>query len=585
MAGFGFLAGYRPDEVMFWSGAGISIDPPTRGPAGNTLTNRALDSYFRIGTRAELRRLYSCLDVPNAAFRPRLETVLDALVEAQGLRALTDVLSDLIVAPPNQNHHFFAEHLKRDGRHATANFDTCIERAKPCGALPMVHFHGHLDEGSLESLGARLGVIENGFPASTTTALDSLVGNEATAALVFVGYSGSDYFDVTPYFKERVGLLAGRVVIWHEYFPSELPSLVSPEPDDHEYVRMFRAAGAKVTRVRGPLRPCLDELANAWGFPKPTEMSGRADPWMNATCPSERDRLLATLALYARMGWRRRYIELVKESDLPDALVADRLADALWGAGHYGMALEKWRIAFAGEDLESRARLAEREGATLWIRGSMIHAERHLAKALEQYSAPSNVVRDSTQAILAETYARTLIHMRRSPDTLFLVRRRMEHRAERFLQQTEDRLRGHEGVHLRARLATARSMLTGEDDPLQADHAPAFSESESLHGWFNFRHSEIRYRFQHDRLLPEANDLRGMYEAQVELGSHGDAARVFLLPGAEYAFGPRDFLTAWSCIDVTPWHRIRLVAQFVFRWLRASLSGTFTTVRPWRPEA
>lgn len=553
MTGFAFLTGYRPDEVMFWSGAGISIDPPTRGPAGNALTNRALDCYFRDGTREELTNLYARLDVPNAAFRPRLETVLDALVEVQGLHVLSDVLSDLAVAPPNRNHYFFAEHLKRHGHHATANFGTCIERAGLYETLAPVHFHGQLaEEESLGRLGARLGVIENGFPTPVSTAVDRLVSDEATAALVFVGYSGSDFFDVTPYLRERASLFAGKQVIWYEHSASELPSLVAATPDDHAYVRMFRAAGAKVTRVRGPLGPCLDELANAWGLDMATEVSAPADPWTQAIFPSERDRLLTTLALYARMGWRRRYIGLAEGNDLPDNLVSDRLADALWGAGQYRTAMAKWRIAFAGADFESRARLAEREGSTLWIRGSLIRAERRLAQAVARYCGASSVVSDQTQAVLAEAYARTLVHMRRSPDTRLLVRRHIVEQAEHALQHAEHRVRGHEGVHLRARLATARSLLTGDDDPLHADHAPAFSESESLHGWFNFRHSEKRYRFEHDGIRPEADDLRDLLRAQVEVGSYGDAARVLLLPGAEYAFSPRDFVKTWSRIDVTP---------------------------------
>lgn len=213
--------------------------------------------------------------------------------------------------------------------------------------------------------------------------------------------------------------------------------------------------------------------------------------------------------------------------------------------------MAKWRIVFAGADFESRARLAEREGSTLWIRGSLIRAERRLAQAVARYCGASSVVSDQTQAVLAEAYARTLVHMRRSPDTRLLVRRHIVQQAEHALQHAEHRVRGHEGVHLKARLATARSLLTGDDDPLHADHAPAFSESESLHGWFNFRHSEKRYRFEHDGIRPEADDLRDLLRAQVEVGSYGDAARVLLLPGAEYAFSPRDFVKTWSRIDVT----------------------------------
>lgn len=81
-----------------------------------------------------------------------------------GLELLTEALSDLTAAPPNAHHAFIAEHLAAGGRHITANFDTCIERATPRPRPPTterpVHFHGALDTDTsredLEALGGRL---------------------------------------------------------------------------------------------------------------------------------------------------------------------------------------------------------------------------------------------------------------------------------------------------------------------------------------------------------------------------------------------------------------------------------------------
>ena len=91
----------NPANVAFWSEAGISADAPTNGPLGRSLTDRAAERYLADDALRELARLYERLDAPNAAYRPRLETVLDALTETYGLGGLWDVLSDLQVAVPN----------------------------------------------------------------------------------------------------------------------------------------------------------------------------------------------------------------------------------------------------------------------------------------------------------------------------------------------------------------------------------------------------------------------------------------------------------------------------------------------------
>ena len=160
------------------------------------------------------------LELVDAQARPRLETVLDTAVGTYGLDLLTDALSDLAAASPNAHHAFFAEHLTFGGRHITANFDACIERrhlrTSAVARGQPVHFHGELDldtsREDLEALGGRLSVIENGLPAAMQDQLDAILAGEDVQALVFVGYSGSDYFDAGPYLLQR-GLrhLAGKL--------------------------------------------------------------------------------------------------------------------------------------------------------------------------------------------------------------------------------------------------------------------------------------------------------------------------------------------------------------------------------------
>src|SRR5947209_6818743 len=92
-----------PGRVLFWSGAGISIDPPTEGPLGFELTDRALVHGFEGDTALiELRRAYTALSLPRD--RPRLESILEAAVAEHGVGALEALLADLRDPPPNANH-------------------------------------------------------------------------------------------------------------------------------------------------------------------------------------------------------------------------------------------------------------------------------------------------------------------------------------------------------------------------------------------------------------------------------------------------------------------------------------------------
>jgi hypothetical protein len=65
-------------ESVFWSGAGISADPPTCAPTGTCLAERALGHAFAAGTAATIERYYQRLRLKGRSC-PRLETVLDVV--------------------------------------------------------------------------------------------------------------------------------------------------------------------------------------------------------------------------------------------------------------------------------------------------------------------------------------------------------------------------------------------------------------------------------------------------------------------------------------------------------------------------
>jgi len=565
MGGFSFLSTLAPRQIAFWSGAGISIDAPTCGPSGRALTDRALGAYFLPGLAADLTALYSQLGIPDAAFRPRLETVLDALTEVYGASGLADVLSDLAASPHNANHEFFAAHMLLGGQHTTENFDACIEEASLQSvhtAVEPVHFHGLLGNGGdVSELGARMGMIENGFPSDVRDALDGILGDPAVEVLVFAGCSGSDYFDATPYLQNRWHLLAGRKVVWHEYSTAPAPTLSGADCDDHHVLRDARAAGVETFRVRDTLSSCLDDLAQAWGLSpsslraiKPSSAS-----WSQQSDPSNHLRARATVALLARMGVRHQVIRIIEASGGPSTPEdADRYADALWGAGRYREARVAWRQAFAGNDDTAQARLIERQAAVDWIRGRYLFAQRKLRRALKKWAHPQSSVPIDVQLRLAEAYGRVLVHMRRSPETRPFATVGKTEFATQELVRLGNLIHGHEGIHMRARIASLRAELARTEYAEADGHAEAFSESEALHGWMNYRHAKVRADTARG-IWPTRHALDELVRQQRLLGAHGDSARVILLPGATRVYSPLLVWSAFSGVDITTWHRIRVI--------------------------
>ncbi len=460
------LALLPPESVVFWSGAGISHDWPTNGLLGADLTMRTLEAYFGPSVYDDLQKQYRRLEVPHAEARPRLETVLDVAAGTYGVELLADAVGDLVVAPPNHHHRFFARHLAAGGSHITANFDTCIEKATAAAEVALrhrpLHFHGVLTDqpgaSDLEALGARLSVIENGFPDDVARRLDEVLGRPEVRALVFVGYSGSDFFDVTPYLQER-GLerLRGKLVAWVDRAPEPGPNRAGRDATAG-YLPEAMAAGAAVVQFTGPLELLTAQLHRAWALPDvPEPEADPAPPWSPALAVSPELRLAATAMLYARMGFRQRTVETFGHKAALTPQEHELLADALWGIGRYRAAGEKWELGRAGDTPEAQGSRIERAVAVRWIRGQLVRAEREGWAAVQRFCHDSSGVSASTQLTLLETYLRVITHMRRLPD----VRRRVdESRAQAaadLLTRLAGTVQGQEGIQLKARVGSVES--------------------------------------------------------------------------------------------------------------------------------
>ncbi len=564
-----------PEAVVFWSGAGISVDAPTCGPVGPKLMTAVLDAYFAPGTYEHLQKLYSDLGLEGASARPRLETVLDVAVSTYGIDVLADALAGLAAAPPNAHHAFFAQHLAAGGHHVTANFDTCIERSDERDAPAPLHFHGSLGAAELETglstLGARLSTIENGFPVSLQHELDRVLGSPSTQALVFVGYSGSDFFDAEPYLRTRgFSLMAGKLVVWHDFRSSAGPTL-SGSAATAGYLPLAHAAGANVVQLTGPLTDLRSALTHAWRLPPPDACPAALAPAGRTLVPVDRGRAAATGLIYARMGLRNSTVTWLQTIARPTAREHELLADALWAQGRYRAAGMRWKLARTGQSPDAKARRTERRVAVRWIRGQLLLAQRQGWKAVTTYATPHAAVSPETKLELLETYLRVVTHMHRLPDVRWRIQDGRVRAATAWLDLARADLDGREGVQLRARVESARDNVAA--DGVRRDHARGFAESESLHGWLNYSHAELRARVESHRQTDPAaaipaDEYRLLRNRFGVLGAHGDVARVCLLPGAEQVLSPRQVMSDWKRVDITGWHRFRLLSGFTLRWLR-----------------
>lgn len=268
--------GINPAKTIFWVGAGIGANAPCSLPLGNELT----DAYLKAALGEELaerfilywnnhvpqirdcvqngdwhapaeRDNYTLDDVRSgqAWERPRLEFIIGEMnkldQEFQNSRFQKpenrkrysrkysiNAISHFAEAEPNYFHFWLADFARAGAMIVTANFDTCIEKALLGDVLPAVssregirgidtgagfiyHFHGAATDRDIQkNLGATVNNISKRLPAEFTEKLKKcfLDGYD----IVFVGYSGLDFFDVQPFFKEMPeGTYPGKALYLH----------------------------------------------------------------------------------------------------------------------------------------------------------------------------------------------------------------------------------------------------------------------------------------------------------------------------------------------------------------------------------
>lgn len=555
----------NPENLVIWSGAGLSADAPTNGPLGKKLTDRALEHYFAKETAETLAKLYSDLNVPNAQFRPRLETVLDALAEALGLDFLYDVLSDLSHIPPNRHHIRVAELQHAGTKLITANFDTCIQRALSPAAT-VIHFHGLLHpDVPIDSLGARLRIIDRGFTPEMTARLTEALDDANNGPILFIGYSGSDFFDATPFLLDYLSTSNKRTVLWHQYSASGFSIKEASSETTNPIIASAIGSGHEVLIIKGTLDQLFEILCTESLQPhSPISESQTSTVWQPRLYPTDTQRLRASALLYGRIGYRKRTLELYNTLTPSSPVEHDLLADAYWGAGKYRYALQHWLRSIPGNDRNAWALKAERIAAYYWITGRLIRAERLLRRTIDHCTTDPTSVSMDCLAKLFTTYGRVITHMRRSPDTTIVLPRKSVKRIARlsneFLATNRQSLTQTVGIEL----ANASAAIAERKDHTLTQSVSTFEEREALSAWLSYCHAALRVRAGSQILSTRPTELEYRQHANrvLRTGSYGDYMRSMDIPGAAQYFSIREFLQTMTKVEMSTWHRLRIFLHF-----------------------
>ncbi len=206
----------EPRNVLFWTGAGTSKDSGL--PLGNDLTECILHELFSFDPDrlpfdllAELKWIYKLF---GKKVFPRLEFVMDAIRSANDFNVVPELMRVFDAYEPSEMHKYLASMCSEGAQVVTANFDTLLEKAN-AAKESVFHYHGTWDD---KDIGVTLSSIGGGFSREKERAL--LTRLQTCDYVIFVGFSGSDFYDVEPFFEEHKGRFGEAIWIKHNRGPN-----------------------------------------------------------------------------------------------------------------------------------------------------------------------------------------------------------------------------------------------------------------------------------------------------------------------------------------------------------------------------
>ena len=306
-------------KIIFWFGAGISI--PSKMPSGTQLTRAWLEMLLPAGEADYLLHNYYVRNqYAIGKALPRLEKVIDDSVQIYGNEVLS-LLNIFKNVAANKMHKLISSCIVKQRSYSiTTNFDHAVESINYIPVHTpekfnvnendwgLIKLHGCI-KSSKDLLGATVSSLQKGLPNYIQNKLTLLL-EEPDNTFVFVGYSGSDFFDVTSFFDKRraKGDFFASKAIWIQY-GNNLATGEEPKLDAGPIVITKSFDEGNVLVLQGDPFSLIMKILDDYSA-KPTTSTfyddivkqGWEAAWGSEFKPDERLRNLYAAKIYASFG-------------------------------------------------------------------------------------------------------------------------------------------------------------------------------------------------------------------------------------------------------------------------------------------
>ena len=285
------------DRMLFFVGSGISLESPSCLPTGNQLAQFILDISTNCGGTFKniWNEVTAKIDESSVCTNyPRLESIAacvmntEIYVNIHEKLNFIDGFSSFQDAPFNHNHALLAIFMHHGATIITTNFDLCIQNAyiKIFGERlqrhvdngdggvfyystysnvgKIIHIHGTSD--SREHIGVTLDNLMSGVVPSLNKHIE--YGVNSSIHCVYMGYSFSDAFDISPFIKR----LASKALDDTKH------CIILNSHNDHTITRMSKIFAQRQIAV-GSATNFLMRLAKEFGISRSYELHQEVYNW------------------------------------------------------------------------------------------------------------------------------------------------------------------------------------------------------------------------------------------------------------------------------------------------------------------
>lgn len=202
----------RPQDIVFFAGAGISLSPPTSLPLANAVKLEVLKQISNNTPSTKLGKFYKehrveIGDLINNIFMESVFEIIRIRSRELDDKVLFEMIAETFEAGTPNTYHLLLAQLIQDGCSAvTTNFDMLIEKASSDPIITernratlctsdtdrVLHIHGSIT--APMSIITTLTQVGRGLPEDLGNALKDVLKNKV---VVFIGWSDND-IDITP---------------------------------------------------------------------------------------------------------------------------------------------------------------------------------------------------------------------------------------------------------------------------------------------------------------------------------------------------------------------------------------------------